>query len=152
MYPTASNRTSGSSILVPAATAIQLRFQVQQTELVTLTTALYVLGLGAGPFVFAPISELCVSIPFSGHATRQELTLACNWHRYGRQISYMISMVGFTLLNLGCIFAPSYVTASLDLSRSSLTLLDAQLAVAHCSTIVSRPCLIIHARIILTSF
>lgn len=75
-----------------------------------LTTALYVLGLGTyhhqciidykrtanrlptrfsnllkgfGPFLFAPISEL-----------------------RGRQVSYTTSMVGFTLINLGCAFAP----------------------------------------------
>lgn len=40
-----------------------------------MTTALYVLGLGFGPFVFAPISEL-----------------------YGRQVAYSISMVGESLV------------------------------------------------------
>jgi DHA1 family multidrug resistance protein-like MFS transporter len=56
---------------VPASAIIQSEFNVRQREVVTLTTALYVLGLGSGPFVFAPISEL-----------------------YGRQVAYTISMIG----------------------------------------------------------
>ncbi|GAA5909400.1 hypothetical protein JCM6882_000972 [Rhodosporidiobolus microsporus] len=72
--------TTGSSIFVPAASLIRNEFNVSQ-EVVTLTTALYVLGLGFGPFVFAPISEL-----------------------YGRQRAYSTSQVGFTAMNLGCCF------------------------------------------------
>ncbi|GAA6007997.1 hypothetical protein JCM10207_006991 [Rhodosporidiobolus poonsookiae] len=72
--------TTGSSIFVPAAPLLRTEFGISQ-EVATLTTSLYVLGLGAGPFVFAPISEL-----------------------YGRQRGYIISMIGFTAMNLGCCF------------------------------------------------
>lgn len=75
--------TTGSSIFVPATSIIQKEFGTTH-EIATLATALYVLGLGAGPFLFAPISEL-----------------------YGRQLSYTLSMTGFTFLNLGCAFAPN---------------------------------------------
>lgn len=83
--------TTGSSIFVPAAAIIAVEFQQPNREIVVLTTALYVLGLGwvaivfvecccwadktafsrCGPFLFAPISEL-----------------------YGRQVSYSTSMIG----------------------------------------------------------
>lgn len=62
--------TSGSSIFVPATAEIETQFGGAR-EVVILATALYVLGLGFGPFVFAPISEL-----------------------YGRQVSYTVSMIG----------------------------------------------------------
>lgn len=62
--------TTGSSIFVPAAPIIMREFNASR-EVVTLTTALNVLGLGCGPFLFAPISEL-----------------------YGRQTAYSISMIG----------------------------------------------------------
>lgn len=65
---------------------------------VTLTTALYVFGLGAGPFVFAPVSEL-----------------------KGRQTAYVWSMIGFAGVNLGCIFASSYVLFLLILLVSFLS-------------------------------
>ncbi|KAK4047042.1 hypothetical protein OIO90_006325 [Microbotryomycetes sp. JL221] len=78
--------TLGSSILVPAAPYMQDEWLVNSRELLTLaTTAMYVLGLGAGPFLFAPISEL-----------------------YGRQVAYASSMIGFFAFNLGCCFAPSF--------------------------------------------
>ncbi|GAA5827948.1 hypothetical protein JCM11251_005660 [Rhodosporidiobolus azoricus] len=72
--------TTGSSIFVPAAPLVREQFGVSQ-EVVTLTTALFVLGLGFGPFVFAPISEL-----------------------YGRQVAYSVSQAGFAAMNLGCCF------------------------------------------------
>ncbi|ORY84191.1 major facilitator superfamily domain-containing protein [Leucosporidium creatinivorum] len=78
--------TTGSSIFVPAAPLIREEFGISNREVVTMTTALYVLGLGAGPFAFAPISEL-----------------------YGRQTAYSVSMLGFTAFNLGCCFADNIV-------------------------------------------
>jgi hypothetical protein len=72
--------TVGSSIFVPAASEVRSTYSVS-TEVATLTTVGYVLGLGCGPFVFAPISEL-----------------------WGRQRAYSTSMLGFTLMNLGCCF------------------------------------------------
>lgn len=51
---------------------MQQEWNVSSRELVTLTTAMYVLGLGiGGPLAFAPTSEL-----------------------YGRQLSYATSMLG----------------------------------------------------------
>lgn len=77
--------TTGSSILVPAAPYMQDEWNVQSRELITLaTTALYVLGLGFGPFVFAPVAEL-----------------------FGRQLAYASSMTGFCAFNLACCFAPN---------------------------------------------
>lgn len=49
---------------------VQSRYNASK-ELATLTISLYVVGLGCGPFVFAPLSEL-----------------------YGRQRGYVISMIG----------------------------------------------------------
>ncbi|KAM0747748.1 MFS general substrate transporter [Meredithblackwellia eburnea MCA 4105] len=73
--------TTGSSIFVSATGIIQEEFNAPSHEVAVLTTALYVMGLGAGPFLFAPISEL-----------------------NGRQVSYVVSMTGFTFMNLGCAF------------------------------------------------
>ncbi|GAA6043845.1 hypothetical protein JCM8097_007233 [Rhodosporidiobolus ruineniae] len=72
--------TMSSSIIVPGLTAIQKEYGVSH-EVVTLLSGLYVLGLGFGPSVFAPISEL-----------------------YGRQPAYVSSMVGFTLMHLASCF------------------------------------------------
>lgn len=66
-----SPSTSGSSVLVPAAPYIQAEYGISNREVLSLPTALYVLGLGVGPFVFAPVSEL-----------------------YGRQLAYASSMLG----------------------------------------------------------
>ncbi|KAK4047220.1 hypothetical protein OIV83_005522 [Microbotryomycetes sp. JL201] len=58
--------TTGSSILVPAATFMQDEWNVSSRELTTLaTTAMYVFGLGAGPFLFAPVSELYGFLAFN---------------------------------------------------------------------------------------
>ncbi|BGP52525.1 hypothetical protein JCM8202v2_000079 [Rhodotorula sphaerocarpa] len=75
--------TLDSSIFVPALSTLQARYGAGR-ELATLTISLYVVGLGCGPFVFAPISEL-----------------------YGRQKAYVASMIGFTIMNLGCCFVDS---------------------------------------------
>ncbi|GAA6009549.1 hypothetical protein JCM10207_003822 [Rhodosporidiobolus poonsookiae] len=72
--------TMSSSIIVPGLSAIQTQYHVSH-EVVTLLSALYVLGLGFGPFIFAPISEL-----------------------YGRQPAYVSSMVGFTAMHLASCF------------------------------------------------
>jgi DHA1 family multidrug resistance protein-like MFS transporter len=52
----------------------------------TLLTAFFVLGLGCGPFLFAPTAEL-----------------------YGRQSAYISSTVPYALLNAACIVAPRFV-------------------------------------------
>lgn len=62
--------TLDSSIFVPAMPILEDRYHSSR-EVITLTTSLYVAGLGCGPFVMAPIAEL-----------------------YGRQRAYSISMIG----------------------------------------------------------
>lgn len=76
--------TTGSSIFVASGTQIEVDFTETNQQIIVLTTALYVMGLGCGPFIFAPISEL-----------------------WGRQVAYATSMLGFTAFNLGCAFAPN---------------------------------------------
>ncbi|SCZ88167.1 BZ3500_MvSof-1268-A1-R1_Chr2-1g04234 [Microbotryum saponariae] len=76
--------TLASSILVASSSILREQFG-KSREVVTLTTSIYVAGLGCGPFLFAPISEL-----------------------YGRQIAYSSSMILFTILNLVLCFAPSF--------------------------------------------
>ncbi|GAA5991335.1 hypothetical protein JCM10908_003263 [Rhodotorula pacifica] len=75
--------TADSSVFVADIPTVQERYHASK-ELATLTISLYVIGLGCGPFVFAPLSEL-----------------------YGRQMGYVISMIGFTFMNLGCCFVDS---------------------------------------------
>ncbi|GAA5991332.1 hypothetical protein JCM10908_003262 [Rhodotorula pacifica] len=72
--------TADASVFVADIPIVQERYHTSK-EIATLTLSLYLVGLGCGPFVFAPISEL-----------------------YGRQRAYVISMIGFTLMNLGCCF------------------------------------------------
>ncbi|BGP21196.1 MFS polyamine transporter [Rhodotorula toruloides] len=75
--------TLDSSIFVPAMPILENRYRSSR-EVITLTTSLYVAGLGCGPFVMAPIAEL-----------------------YGRQRAYSISMIGFSIMNLVCCFVDS---------------------------------------------
>ncbi|GAA5869987.1 hypothetical protein JCM3774_004330 [Rhodotorula dairenensis] len=72
--------TADSSVFVADIPTVHQRYGTSK-ELATLTLSLYLVGLGCGPFVFAPLSEL-----------------------YGRQRAYVVSMIGFTLMNLGCCF------------------------------------------------
>ncbi|KAI5474875.1 MFS polyamine transporter [Pseudohyphozyma bogoriensis] len=76
--------TLTSSIFVPASSQIRTEFHETNSLVITLATALNVMGLGLGPFLFAPISEL-----------------------KGRRTAYLISMAGFTAMNLGCALAPN---------------------------------------------
>ncbi|GAA5966722.1 hypothetical protein JCM8115_002789 [Rhodotorula mucilaginosa] len=75
--------TADSSVFVADIPIVQERYGTSR-ETATLTLSLYLVGLGCGPFVFAPLSEL-----------------------YGRQRAYVVSMIGFTLMNLGCCFVDS---------------------------------------------
>lgn len=70
--------TCGSSIGVPGIHAVMDQFGVTNEKIGVLITTVYVLGLGCGPFIFAPISEL-----------------------YGRQTAYLISLTCYTLFCLG---------------------------------------------------
>ncbi|KAF8574436.1 MFS general substrate transporter [Ramaria rubella] len=73
-----------SSILVPAVPDVMRQFGVANPLLGTLTTSVYVLGLGFGPFLLAPLSEL-----------------------YGRWIVYATTLAVFTFLQMGCALSTS---------------------------------------------
>ncbi|KAF8583941.1 MFS general substrate transporter [Ramaria rubella] len=73
-----------SSILVPAVPDVMRQFGVANHLLGTLTTSVYVLGLGFGPFLLAPLSEL-----------------------YGRWIVYATTLAVFTFLQMGCALSRS---------------------------------------------
>ncbi|EPQ61015.1 MFS general substrate transporter [Gloeophyllum trabeum ATCC 11539] len=76
-----------SSVIVPALPNVKLEFGVTNDEVGTLTTSLFVLGLGVGPFLFAPLSEL-----------------------YGRMFVYRLTMTAFTVLQVGCALSNSIGT------------------------------------------
>lgn len=76
--------TAGSSIITPGTIAIQHEFHVSQTASL-LPLSLYVLGLGIGPMIAAPISET-----------------------HGRAIVYKLSMPLYMLFILGAGFSKSF--------------------------------------------
>nr|XP_019050254.1 hypothetical protein I302_00680 [Kwoniella bestiolae CBS 10118]OCF29184.1 hypothetical protein I302_00680 [Kwoniella bestiolae CBS 10118] len=78
--------TMGSSIGIPGMHAVRDEFGVGFRVGVLIPGA-YVLGLGTGPFVFAPISEL-----------------------YGRQIAYISSQVTYCIFFLGTGFSNDMAT------------------------------------------
>ncbi|WVR03905.1 hypothetical protein IAU60_000904 [Kwoniella sp. DSM 27419] len=55
--------TSGSSIGVPGIHAVMAEYGVEEEKIGVLIAGAYVLGLGTGPFIFAPVSELFGRIP-----------------------------------------------------------------------------------------
>jgi MFS family permease len=75
--------TCGSSIAVPGIHAMMEEFGYTNEKVGVLVTACYVLGLGAGPFLFAPISEL-----------------------YGRQMAYQTSQACYVFFCLATAVAP----------------------------------------------
>ena len=68
----------GSSIVVPGDFFVDVEFHLHSRTLSLLTVSLFVLGLGMGPFLLAPASEL-----------------------KGRQPIYLVSSIVFVLFNLG---------------------------------------------------
>lgn len=76
--------TFGSSIAVPGIHAVRDEFGVPTEKVGILITTAYVLGLGCGPFLFAPISEL-----------------------YGRQTAYLTSLVPYFFFSLGSALSPN---------------------------------------------
>ncbi|KAL7419716.1 hypothetical protein Q5752_005632 [Cryptotrichosporon argae] len=76
--------TCGSSIGVPGIHAAMAEFGEADEEIGVLIASFYVLGLGFGPFLFAPISEL-----------------------YGRQVAYITSETIFILFCLGTALSQS---------------------------------------------
>ncbi|KAL0252407.1 hypothetical protein I308_101798 [Cryptococcus tetragattii IND107] len=76
--------TVGSSIGVPGLHAVMSEFEETNEKIGVLIAGAYVLGLGTGPFVFAPVSEL-----------------------YGRQVAYVSSQIFYVLFTLGTGFTQS---------------------------------------------
>ncbi|KAF4556110.1 Polyamine transporter-like protein 4 [Elsinoe fawcettii] len=81
--------TLGSSIIAPALPALQAEFNVGST-VGLLPLSLYVLALGCGPLLAAPLSET-----------------------YGRRVVYLISTPLAAILTLGAGFAPNLWSLSL---------------------------------------
>lgn len=79
-----------STFLAIGATAVAEDFQLTDSYTPALPTGLYVLGLGLGPLVLGPCSEL-----------------------YGRRIVYLLSIAIFTVLNVGCALAPNITALSI---------------------------------------
>nr|POE78084.1 efflux pump rdc3 [Quercus suber] len=73
-----------STLPTIAASAIATDFHLTSSISPVLPVALYVLGLGIGPFYLAPLSEL-----------------------YGRRSVYIASFTIFGLLNVGCALSPN---------------------------------------------
>ncbi|WVQ78742.1 hypothetical protein IAT38_000829 [Cryptococcus sp. DSM 104549] len=73
--------TAGSSIGVPGMHVVMQEFGETNAKIGVLISSAYVVGLGTGPFLFAPISEL-----------------------YGRQTAYVISQLIFVFFFLGNAF------------------------------------------------
>ncbi|KAF8499316.1 major facilitator superfamily domain-containing protein [Gautieria morchelliformis] len=82
-YPEIFLSSFASSILVPAVPDVMRQFHVTDRLTGTLTTSVY-LGMGLGPFVLAPLSEL-----------------------YGRWIIYTSTLAAFTFLQIGCALSTS---------------------------------------------
>jgi multidrug resistance protein len=78
-----------STILAIGAGEIAKEFKLESAKLPALPTALYVLGIGSGPLVLAPVSEI-----------------------YGRRPVYILSFACFTVLNVGCALSPNIAVLS----------------------------------------
>ncbi|ODN97381.1 hypothetical protein L198_03945 [Cryptococcus wingfieldii CBS 7118] len=79
--------TAGSSVGVPGMHSVMEEFGVKNEKIGVLISSAYVLGLGFGPFVFAPISEL-----------------------YGRQVAYFSSQFLYVIFSLGTGFSKNMPT------------------------------------------
>jgi MFS family permease len=73
-----------STILAIGAEEIARDFHLTSAKIPVFPIAFYVLGIGTGPLVLAPCSEL-----------------------YGKRVVYLSSFICFATLNVGCGFAPN---------------------------------------------
>ena len=78
-----------STILAVSAHDVAVNLQLRDSYTPLLPTALYVLGLVAGPLLLAPCSEV-----------------------RGRRVVYLVSVVAFALLHAGCALAPNIAVLS----------------------------------------
>lgn len=79
-----------STILAVGALEIARDFGLTSIYTPNLPVGLYVLGLGLGPLLLAPLSEL-----------------------HGRRVVYLVSFSVFTILNIGCALAPNITALSI---------------------------------------
>ncbi|KAK8861475.1 hypothetical protein IAR55_002296 [Kwoniella newhampshirensis] len=79
--------TAGSSVGIPGLHQVMQEFGVKDEKIGVLIASAYILGLGTGPFMFAPISEL-----------------------YGRQPAYFSSQTLYVLFFLGTGFSQNMAT------------------------------------------
>lgn len=133
--------TAASSMPAPASENIGEHFGLSDRTVDTLVTSIFVLGLGFGPFLFAPMhvytSTLSLSLSLlpqrRAHRYTESLregrerfanlsSLWPSWCRrselYGRKSAYTTSTIPFALMNLSCIFAPSCVSTPANLPFS----------------------------------
>ncbi|KAL7410235.1 major facilitator superfamily domain-containing protein [Mrakia frigida] len=82
---TALVSTLTASMPVPSLSPMGVELGVTNPELLTTSFSIFMLGVGAGPFVFSPLSEI-----------------------YGRKPMYTSTMAVFTTLNVGCALAPNF--------------------------------------------
>lgn len=75
----------GASIVIPGARGIDAQFHLHSRELSLLPVSIYVWGLGLGPLVFAPVSEL-----------------------KGRRPVYFFSASMFAIFNVATALSPNY--------------------------------------------
>ncbi|KZS95512.1 MFS general substrate transporter [Sistotremastrum niveocremeum HHB9708] len=73
-----------SAAFVVGAPEAQRQFHVTNDEVGILTTSMYLIGFGTGPFFIAPLSEV-----------------------YGRKIVYCCSVFAFACFQLGCALSPN---------------------------------------------
>lgn len=85
-----SIRPLGSSILVPGSGLLGREFHLHSRTLSILPVSVFVLGLGVGPFVLAPASEL-----------------------KGRQPIYLVTSIIFVLFNIGTALSNNNVTLNI---------------------------------------
>ncbi|RSH77130.1 uncharacterized protein EHS24_003760 [Apiotrichum porosum] len=84
---TAFVTTSASSMVVPGIDDAMKEYGESNHKVGVLISTTFVLGMGAGPFLFAPISEL-----------------------YGRQVAYHTSQACYVPLSIGAALAPNMAT------------------------------------------
>lgn len=70
--------------MAPAINAIHVDLRSDSIALSTLSISIFMLGVGSGPLILAPLSEL-----------------------YGRNIIYHLSNISFTLSSVACALAPT---------------------------------------------
>ena len=93
--------TIAASIVVPANRQVGLSYGEPNLEIVLLVTTAYLLGQGAGPFVFGATS-------YTRFADRSGPLSEL----YGRRTAFIASMAGFVVFSIACAVAPNLAALS----------------------------------------